>query len=322
LSFPHEHRDFDGLLRIVAGKRKLSTALVEKDYWVTHSLWALHQLRLEIWFKGGTSLSKGFGLIERFSEDLDLKIEPGMAKALPAVGSWKSEGKKAVGERQAFFAALAKVLRVPSATVSVDPGFEDRSHRSAQLRIVYPGTHRGTMAATMKPFVLLEVGSARVTPFVERDMTSFVHEELAALGQLGDFDANRPRVVRCVHPLVTLLEKLDALHRRVPRADVAPATFVRHFEDAAGIIAGEKELPPLAGYEGPRALAAEMLAQRQLATLPSAADQAFRPDASGRFMEIRRAHAAIAPIFWGQRVELEEACARIRRWIAKRLSDA
>ena len=133
LSFPHDDLEFDALLRIVAGKRKLSSALVEKDYWVTHSLWALHQLGVEIWFKGGTSLSKGFGLIERFSEDLDLKIEPGVAKALPVVGSWKSEGKKAMGERQAFFAALSKVLRVPGATVLVDPAFEDRSFRSATV---------------------------------------------------------------------------------------------------------------------------------------------------------------------------------------------
>lgn len=33
--------------------------------------------------------------------------------------------------------------------------------------------------------------------------------------------------VRCVHPIVTLLEKLDALHRRVPRQEIDPATFVR-----------------------------------------------------------------------------------------------
>ena len=69
-------------------------------------------------------------------------------------------------------------------------------------------------------------------------------------------------------------EKLDALDCRVPRTEVAPATFVRHFEDAARIIAGERGLPRLEGYDGPRALAEEMLAERQLAALPSAADEA------------------------------------------------
>lgn len=37
---------------------KATLALIEKDYWVTHALWALHQTGLDIWCKGGTSLSK------------------------------------------------------------------------------------------------------------------------------------------------------------------------------------------------------------------------------------------------------------------------
>lgn len=68
MSFVHDDPDFPDLLRIVAERRGLGVALVEKDYWVTHTLWALHAQGFEVWFKGGTSLSKGFGLIERFSE--------------------------------------------------------------------------------------------------------------------------------------------------------------------------------------------------------------------------------------------------------------
>ena len=89
MTFVHEDAEFDDLLRIVAGRRGLAIGLVEKDYWVTHALWALHAEGFDVWFKGGTSLSKGFGLIERFSEDLDLKVEPGRVGALqlrPAAG--------------------------------------------------------------------------------------------------------------------------------------------------------------------------------------------------------------------------------------------
>jgi hypothetical protein len=74
--FVHEDADFSRLLRIVADDVGIGPALIEKDYWVAHTLWALHRSALDVWFKGGTSLSKGFGLIERFSEDLDLRIEP------------------------------------------------------------------------------------------------------------------------------------------------------------------------------------------------------------------------------------------------------
>lgn len=102
MSFVHEDADFDALLQIVAGVRGIGVALVEKDYWVTHTLWALHEQGFDIWFKGGTSLSKGFGIIERFSEDLDLKLEPGTVAALGSVSNWKSEGTKATAERKAL----------------------------------------------------------------------------------------------------------------------------------------------------------------------------------------------------------------------------
>ena len=46
---------------------------IEKDWWVTVTLKALFQTDCREWliFKGGTSLSKGFNIIERFSEDID-----------------------------------------------------------------------------------------------------------------------------------------------------------------------------------------------------------------------------------------------------------
>jgi hypothetical protein len=288
MSFPHEDRDFADLVAVVARRRRLA-------------------------------LSKGFGLIERFSEDLDLKIEPGAVKALPTVRNWKSEGKKAVQERQAFFDALRRVVEIPGVEISGDPTFDDPTHRSAQLRVHYPGAHLAGLGV-LRPFVLLEVGDARVTPFVRRDMTSFIHEELEAQGQLAAFDDNRPRAVRCIHSLVTLIEKLDALRRRVPRGEVDPAAFVRHFEDAAHIVAGEGRLPALEGYESPRALAEEMLDQRQVSAIPSASDLAFNPDEGPRFAAIREAHQAIAPMFWGPRINLDDACGTIREWVAKNLA--
>ncbi len=55
----------------------LPSAVIEKDFWVCWSLWKL--FGLSEWgkcltFKGGTSLSKCWGLIERFSEDIDIVI--------------------------------------------------------------------------------------------------------------------------------------------------------------------------------------------------------------------------------------------------------
>lgn len=314
MNLVHNDPDFDDLVQIVAGVRGISVALVEKDYWVTHTLWALHAQGFDVWFKGGTSLSKGFGLIERFSEHLDLKLEPGAVAALRSVTNWKSQGTKATAERKAHFEVIASQLSVPGARVSLGR-VVDTSFRSVNLQVDYPGKHQGALASVLRPFVLLEVGSARVTPFIPRDMSSFVHEHLESLGQLGDFDDNRPRAVRCVHPLVTLLEKLDALMRRLPREDAEPATFVRHFEDAARIVRGNAALPPVADYTTVRALAEEMLTQKQIAAIPSSVHEAFVPDGDGRWRTVQKAHDAIDPMFWGPRISLEDACAEIRGWL-------
>lgn len=300
--FVHEDPEFADLLRIVADERGLSVGLVEKDYWVTHTLWALLHQGFDVWFKGGTSLSKGFGIIQRFSEDLDIRVDPGTVAALPAVANWKSQGTQAVAQRKAHFEHLASTLRVPGAAVSLDEEFSDGLWRNAGIRVVYPGKHLADLDP-MRPFVLLEVGNARVTPYVERDLSSFVHDFLIATGRLESYDQNKPDSVRVVHPLVTLVEKLDALQRRVGQEDREPASFVRHFEDAARIIAAETTLPPLDGYDGPRSLANEMVAEGQIRAMPSAEDPAFTPDDSPRWDSVRSAYDAIAPMYWGPRLE-------------------
>ena len=72
----HNHPDFPDLIRIVAEKKGIDPALVEKDYWIMHGLYGLQKLGLIFELKGGTSLSKGFRIIDRFSEDIDIRIEP------------------------------------------------------------------------------------------------------------------------------------------------------------------------------------------------------------------------------------------------------
>jgi len=317
MNFVHDDAEFSDLVHIVATARRIAPALVEKDYWVTHTLWALLHQGFDVWFKGGTSLAKGFGLIERFSEDLDLKIEPGAVPGLPSVSNWKSTSKAASIDRHRYFVSLAKEIRVTAATVDLVPT-ADPSCRSAELRVHYPGQLLGDLGRSFRPFVLLEVGNARVVPSVAVDASSFVHEHLAHAGQAAGFLDNRPRCLRCVHPLVTLIEKLDAIRRRFDNG-AAPATFVRHFEDAAHVIAKAALLPALTEYRHPRELANEMLDHRQLAGTLSASHVAFRPDRSARWAAVRRAHEAIDPMFWGQRIPLASACAAIRSWIASAL---
>ena len=61
-----------------AARLRMSAQIIEKDFWVCWSLkrlFSLDDFRSHLTFKGGTSLSKVYGVIERFSEDVDVAIE-------------------------------------------------------------------------------------------------------------------------------------------------------------------------------------------------------------------------------------------------------
>jgi hypothetical protein len=313
MTFVHEDREFQNLLGIVARDTGIAAALVEKDYWVTHTLWALRETRLEIWFKGGTSLSKGFKLIERFSEDVDLMILHGAVRELPEVTNWTSTNKGPTRQRAAFYEALADVLAVPDVRVARDVERIDRQARHADYLGRYPGGLLDQLGPAMSPFIRLEVGRARVVPHVERPLSSFVHDYLATNGMLADFKDNRPVAVRCVHPLVTLLEKLDAMARRYGREEIDADAFVRHYEDAAQIVRAAKELPD-AGMTAAE-LAQDMLREADIGVVPTPDEPALRLADREKRAAVELAYRKIAPMFWGPRIPLDEACAVIRGWL-------
>lgn len=214
-----------------------------------------------------------------------------------------------------YFEKLPRLLPVVGAEVRLDEAV-DATWRSANLRVTYSGRHIADLGV-MKLYVLLEIGSARVTPFVLRDMSSFVHDHLDQERMLDQYEDNRPKAVRCVHPLVTLLEKLDALHRRFPKDHIDPASFVRHFRGCRTHrrcrrnLGGDDRLrrPASVGQRDADEQAIGLTAQRD--------GQRMDPGRITARTAIRTANAAIAPMFWGKRSSLDEACDRIRERIAK-----
>jgi hypothetical protein len=315
MTFVHQDAEFQQLVQIVARSTGIAAALIEKDYWVTHTLCAIHQTGLDIWFKGGTSLSKGFGLIQRFSEDLDLMVERGTVTSLPEVTSWTSTNKGPAAKRRAFYDALAAALVVPDVTVEQDMTRIDKQARGADYLARYPGALLAEIGPAMSPFVRLEIGRARVVPHVQKSLGSFVHAQLEQQGLLGDYEDNRPAGVRCVHPMVTLFEKLDAMSRRYGRDEMEPDTFVRHYEDAAQIIRAEDRLPAMEVTA--LALAQDMLAGKDIAALPSPDEPALVLADPDKRAAIDKAYAKIAPMFWGPRIPLDEVCDTIRAWLGK-----
>jgi hypothetical protein len=76
-------------------RRNVSPVVLEKDFWVCWMLGVLFQSEFagNLVFKGGTSLSKVFGVIERFSEDIDLSLSPAFLK-LPDAGTSRNQANK------------------------------------------------------------------------------------------------------------------------------------------------------------------------------------------------------------------------------------
>ena len=121
---------FEELLTKTAQNRKLSPYLVGKDYWLSHALCSLQSMDgIKIVLKGGTSLSKGYGLIDRFSEDIDVKVslegEEDDEKSLfsqPLANMNDNKKKATIEKRKQYFNKLIKFLnsKIPDMVVEKD----------------------------------------------------------------------------------------------------------------------------------------------------------------------------------------------------------
>ncbi|WP_046654489.1 nucleotidyl transferase AbiEii/AbiGii toxin family protein [Brevundimonas diminuta] len=238
MSLLHEIEDFPDLIAVVAEARRIDPGLVEKDYWIMHALWGLQQLGFRFELKGGTSLSKGFKLIHRFSEDIDILIHP--EGDLP-IG--RNHTKPAhVAQRRAFFDGLADRLPIPGlVAVERDPDFDDATGqmRGAGIRLLYPEVN--PLPDGVKTGILLEAGFDQVTPNRPCLISSWAWNHAAAVG-LDDLVDNRAHDVPCYEPGYTFVEKLQTVstkYRQQQESRVMPNNFLRHYYDLHGLLEDE-----------------------------------------------------------------------------------
>jgi len=73
------------IFQAIATEKGMSPFAVEKDWWVSRTLEIIFQMDIakHLVFKGGTSLSKAWKLIHRFSEDIDLAIDKEILSSIP-----------------------------------------------------------------------------------------------------------------------------------------------------------------------------------------------------------------------------------------------
>ncbi|MFA7007386.1 MAG: nucleotidyl transferase AbiEii/AbiGii toxin family protein [Elusimicrobiales bacterium] len=204
--------------------------MVEKDYWVMHCLWGLKRLGLHFEMKGGTSLSKGWRVIERFSEDIDIRFEP------PPGLSVKGDKPAQVEARFDFYDALAEKIKIPGIMAQRNRAYDDEKAQNGEISLKYDSFFALNPGLGLRPEVLLEAGFARTAPNEPRDFSSWAMDKALAAGlKIAD---NRAGGVLCFNPEYTFVDKLQTVCRRFrqwrdrndPQKD-RPRQFSRHYYD-------------------------------------------------------------------------------------------
>ncbi|HLB41710.1 MAG TPA: nucleotidyl transferase AbiEii/AbiGii toxin family protein [Gammaproteobacteria bacterium] len=238
--FLHQVPNVKDLFEIIANERQLLPAIIEKDYWLMHCLWGIQKQEFQFELKGGTSLSKGFGIIERFSEDIDIQIHPQSDE----VKIGRNHDKLAhITSRFNFFEETAKKLNVPGLRFYRESNFDDPSGkmRGAGIKAEYSSLFGGEM--NLKEGVILELGFDQTTPFIKCDIVSWAFDKALSLN-LSIID-NRAKNIPCYCPEYTFIEKLQTIstkYRLQQENKIMPINFLRHYYDIYKLLGNERVL--------------------------------------------------------------------------------
>jgi predicted nucleotidyltransferase component of viral defense system len=210
------------LVEDVAARLSSDPALIEKDWHVTRALGVIARFdhgEAQPAFAGGTSLSKGWGLIKRFSEDIDFKV------AMPDGGS-RSQAKKL---RSAYREQILASLSAAGFTLGEEVMKRDES-RFFSADLLYPSvfaTGRG-----LRPHIRVEMSlTASTLPPVARPIGSLITMVQNEPPEIASFP--------CVQPVETAADKLSALawrvHARIRGSEDDDPTIIRHLYDLAAL---------------------------------------------------------------------------------------
>jgi len=238
-----------------AAGRGVANTIIEKDFWVCWTLRRVFSLppgkTASLVFKGGTSLSKAYDAIRRFSEDIDLSFDRaelgyggerdpeqeglGKNKTARLIADLVADVETHVAERllPALQAEFARHLGDPADggwSLEIDP------NDAQTVNFQYPPAFGGTDYASMSyitPRVKLELG-ARGDPWPteEKVIRPYAAEDYP------DFFNERDTKVTVLSSRRTFWEKATALHAEAhrPTSSPTPQYFSRHFYDLAMLL--------------------------------------------------------------------------------------
>ena len=215
----------------------LPDAAVEKDWWVVHTIDLVFNTSIapHTVFKGGTSLSKAWGLIDRFSEDIDLALDRrflGFDKK-----DYEITGSQVRKLREQSFQFISENYFPELRRKFSDTGFDNMTFQLGEIKshdqdpliieIYYPTVT--DPVSYLQPRVLIEVGSrSMMEPFEKCSFTSFVGEHFK-----GRSFADELITIPTVRPERTFLEKIFLLHEefQYPLKKIKVERKSRHLYD-------------------------------------------------------------------------------------------
>ena len=305
----HNHKQFPELIRIVAGLKSIDPALVEKDYWIMHSLYGLQKLGLTFELKGGTSLSKGFKIIDRFSEDIDIHIDP---PADRNVKTGKNQDKPAhVKSRKDFYDWLADTkIRIDGIdSVERDTAFDSDKLFSGGIRLHYRSFT--SPIDDLKEGILLEAGFDAVTPNAAKDISSWIYDYAADRVETAD---NRAKGVPCYDPGYTFVEKLQTVstkYRQQQKEKQFPPNFLRHYYDIYSLL----ERPEVQAFIGTDEYVTHKGRRfRSLDNKNIAKNQAFILSDGETRKTYAETYAKTSALYYGSKPTFDQILERISGW--------
>ena len=220
----HENQKiFNDKIKATAEAMKTEPFYIEKDYWVTYMLKKIahSEFKDNISFKGGTSLSKAYNMIHRFSEDVDLRIY---------------DGDKIFGGGTAkrLYKSIESVIGDDSLT---NQRITNRGDALREQRFEFKNSFANPSDEIL-PYVKLEQNyQSSYLPMEQREIESYVglyikkeSPKLYVDADLGAFS------IATLSPKVTFAEKIGALedyyHKGLKDGDFSKLLgSVRHFYD-------------------------------------------------------------------------------------------
>lgn len=199
----HENKElFQDAVVATSQQLSIKEIYVEKDYWVTFALFHIfkNDIGKEVVFKGGTALSKCFGMIQRFSEDIDLVV----------LRNENETGNQLKNKIKKISTCVSDVM--PETDID---GITNKVGMIRKTAHNYPRTFTGHFGQVRDIIIVESTWLGNFEPYTIANVSSFIYEMMLQNNQqtlIEEYGMN-PFEVMALNPQRTLCEKVMSLVR-------------------------------------------------------------------------------------------------------------